>query len=90
MSTKALRTGICKVLIISSMVFMIYGILKVNMTLPQVVRQSSGFYVTSNDQLSNVNIKIRDFNIILSGEPFKNFFKGAKAIGSTIKDLILP
>ncbi|HAK43790.1 MAG TPA: hypothetical protein DCM59_15160 [Clostridium sp.] len=88
MNTKILRTRICKILIIGSIVFMIYGILKVNMTLPQVVRQNSSFYVTSNEGLSKINIDVGEFNIILNGEPFKGFIKGIKVIGDNIKDLI--
>ncbi len=90
MNSKTLRTGICKFLIIISVGFMIYGILVVNMNLPQVVRQSSSFYVSSNDMDSKVNIKIGEFNIILNGQPFRNFTKGTKVIGDTIKELVLP
>ncbi|WP_346934879.1 hypothetical protein [Clostridium sp.] len=90
MNSKILRTGICKFLIIISVGFMIYGILMVNMNLPQVVRQSSSFYVSCNENSSKVNINIGNFNIILNGEPFKNFVKGTKVIGDTIKELILP
>jgi len=70
--------------------FMIYGILVVNMNLPQVVRQSSSFYVSCNENSSKININIGNFNIILNGEPFKNFVKGTKAIGDTIKEIISP
>ncbi|WP_346871294.1 hypothetical protein [Clostridium sp. UBA5119] len=90
MNSKTLRTGICKFLIIISVGFMIYGILVVNMNLPQVVRQNSRFYVSSNERDSKVNIKIGEFNIVLNGKPFKNFVKGTKVVGDTIKELILP
>lgn len=90
MNSKTIRTGICKFLIIISIGFMIYGILVVNMNLPQVVRQSSSFYVSSNERNSKVNIKVGGFNIIINGQPFKNFVKGTKVIGDTIKELILP
>ncbi|MFR1707928.1 MAG: hypothetical protein ACLSV2_03420 [Clostridium sp.] len=88
MDTKILKNKACKVFIISAIIFMIYGVLKVNMTLPQVVRQNSGFYVTKNDQTSKVSIDVGEFNIILNGEPFKNFIKGIKVIGDNIKDLL--
>ncbi|WP_346895427.1 hypothetical protein [Clostridium sp. UBA7503] len=90
MNSKTLRTGICKFLIIISVGFMIYGILVVNMNLPQVVRQNSRFYVSSNERNSKINIKIGEFNIVLNGKPFKNFVKGTKVVGDTIKELILP
>lgn len=89
MDTKIFKIRICKIFIIGAIVFMIYGVLKVNMTLPQVVRQNSGFYVTSNEETSKVSIDVGEFNIILNGEPFKNFIKGIKVIGDNVKGLIL-
>jgi len=70
------------------MIFVIYGILKVNFTLPQVVKPSSCFSVIQNENPLEITIDIGKFNVILNGEPFMNFVKGIKVIGNSIKDMI--
>lgn len=85
---KKISKRICGICIISSMIFMIYGILKVNFTLPQVAKPSSCFSVIQNENPLEITIDIGKYNVILNGEPFINFVKGIKTIGNSIKDMI--
>lgn len=88
MNYRELGKKLLGVLTICCIIFLVYGILKVNYNLPEVVRNYSGFEVTIDENPSKLNVKAGDYTIGFSAKHFQNFYHGTKVIINSIKNLI--
>lgn len=88
LSYKELGKIFLKVLVICCLIFLFYGILKINSELPEVVRNYSGFQVAFEKNPSSINVKAGEYTIDISTKYFDNFFKGTGAIIDGMKNLI--
>lgn len=87
-SYKELGKIFLKVLVICCVIFLFYGILKINSNLPEVVKGYSGFQVDLEKNPPSINVKAGDYTIDINTKYFDNFFKGTGAIIDGMKNLI--
>lgn len=83
MKKKLIKTYIIMIILLG-----IYGIMKINMTLPEIVRDQSSFSVFMEKDKSQFVFKYGEVNVILDLQIFENFQSGAKIIYSTIAENI--
>ncbi|MEG1255126.1 hypothetical protein [Clostridium sp.] len=88
--SRSISKGIAEIVVVISLIFMIYGILKVNLTLPKVTRESSSFHVTYSEEPIKLTLNVGEFNIIFNGDAFEGFVRGTSVIGDSIKELVKP
>ncbi|MEG0672155.1 hypothetical protein, partial [Clostridium sp.] len=86
--SRTIGKSVTKIVVVFSLIFLIYGVLRVNITLPEVVRQNSSFHVTYTKEPLDLTMKVAGFNISFKGESFINFIKGISVIGDAIEELI--
>ncbi len=81
-----MKKKILKLLMVVTLIVGIYGIVKVNMTLPEVIKEQSAFAIYMSKDNSKIVIDIGDTNIIFNIQIFRDFTKGAGKIVNTIKE----
>lgn len=71
---------IFEITVTASILILLMGIFTVNYTLPEVVRDYSGFQVTVKENPKEYLLKAGRYNIKFSEAPFDNFIRGGKML----------
>jgi cell division protein YceG involved in septum cleavage len=77
-----------EILIVLSLVFIIYGIILVNINLADLAKGNSAFSVSVNNKPSELVIDLGEKQVIFSTKVFKDFTDGTVVIFKVVKEQI--
>lgn len=81
-----MKKKVFKLLIVVILILGIYGIVRVNMTLPEIIKEQSTFSIYMSKDNSKIVMDIKNTNVIFNLQVFKNFTKGTDKIMNRVKE----
>lgn len=81
--------NIIKVFVIFVVIGGMAGVLRVNETLPEVVREYSSFTVKNLSPAKALQVSSGDYKVTVSVENLKYFIRGLYGIGENIKNAVV-
>ena len=87
MKHKSVGSVFARVTIICSIGLLLYGVVVVNYTIPEVAKDYSGFHVYVNESPKEYVLKSGEYKIKFEVTPFEGFIKGIRVISDSVKNI---